>query len=92
MTVRWLITKDDGAKNFEMRFFDVALGGHTPRHSHNWEHEVFVLEGEGIVFCEKFEKKIEPGYVVFVPPNAEHSFRNTGTSELRILCLIPSIK
>jgi quercetin dioxygenase-like cupin family protein len=92
LKVRWLIAKDDGAKNFAMRFFEVARGGHTPRHSHNWEHEVYVLEGEGVVFCEGVEKKIEPGYVVFVPPNAEHFFRNAGNNELRFLCLVPYSK
>jgi len=89
LNVRWLITKDDGANNFAMRFFEVARGGHTPRHSHNWEHEVYVLEGNGVVFCEGVEKKIEPGYVVFVPLNAEHFFRNTGNDEMRFLCLVP---
>ena len=89
LTIRWLITKDDGAKNFAMRFFEVARGGHTPRHSHDWEHEVYVLDGEGVVFCEGVEKKIEPGYVVFVPANTEHFFRNTGNDKMHFLCLIP---
>ena len=30
-----------------MRQFEVAPGGHTPKHSHGHEHEVFVLEGIG---------------------------------------------
>ena len=31
--VRWLIGEADGAANFAMRQFEVAPGGHTPRHS-----------------------------------------------------------
>ena len=48
-TVRWLLGPRDGAPNFAMRQFDVAVGGYTPRHHHPYEHEVFVLEGEGVV-------------------------------------------
>ena len=32
-----------------MRQFELAPGGHTPRHTHAHEHEVFVLEGAGVV-------------------------------------------
>ncbi len=47
--VRWLIGQPDGAPNFAMRQFEVAPGGYTPKHSHPYEHEVFVLEGSGVV-------------------------------------------
>ena len=87
--VRWLISEKDGAENFAMRCFEIEPDGYTPRHSHNWEHEVFVLSGEGIVFCEGKEWKIGPGYVVFVPPGDEHYFKNTGKEKMIFLCLIP---
>ena len=88
--VRWLINKEnDGAENFAMRLFEIAPDGHTPKHSHNWEHEVYVLKGDGIVFCEGSENQLKSGYVVFVPPNVVHSFRNVGKGTLRFLCLVP---
>jgi quercetin dioxygenase-like cupin family protein len=87
--VRWLISKDDGAENFAMRHFEVEPGGNTPYHSHDWEHEVFVLEGKGVVICDGVEKEIGPEYVVFIPSNAQHCLRNTGTGRLRFLCLVP---
>ena len=88
--VRWLINKEnDGAENFAMRLFEITPSGHTPEHSHDWEHEVYVLEGDGIVFCEGSEKQIRPGYVVFVPPNTAHYFRNNGKKTLLFICLIP---
>lgn len=90
--VRWLINKEnDSAENFAMRLFEIVPGGHTPEHSHDWEHEVYVLEGDGIVFCDGSEKQLRSGYVVFVPPNAVHYFRNIGKGTLRFLCLIPYI-
>jgi quercetin dioxygenase-like cupin family protein len=45
LTIKWLITDKDGAKNFAMRLFEVEPGGNTPWHQHDWEHEIIVLEG-----------------------------------------------
>lgn len=88
-TVRWLIGEPEGAPNFAMRRFEVAPGGFTPRHSHDYEHEVYVLEGNGIVFEGDTEHPIGPGSIVYVKPNEVHQFRNTGSSNLKFLCLIP---
>jgi len=87
--VRWLISNKDGAENFAMRYFEIEPGGYTPRHTHDWEHEVFILSGEGTVFCEGREWRIGPGYVVFIPPGKEHYFMNTGKEKMVFLCLIP---
>jgi len=88
-TKRWLITKDMGAENFAMRFFEMEPEGYSPFHSHPWEHEVFILEGEGIVVGGGEERKFRTGDVIFVPPNEKHQFRNTGETTVKFLCLIP---
>jgi len=87
--IRWLITKEDGAPHFAMREFELAAGGHTPFHSHEWEHEVFVLSGEGVAVGKDGEHALAPGTVVLVPPDEEHNFKNTGAAPLRFLCLVP---
>lgn len=89
VTVRWLITKDTGAPNFAMRLFEMKVSGYSPFHTHDWEHEVFILDGEGIVRSEQGDFPFKPGSVVFVPPNEMHQFRNTGKTLVRFLCLIP---
>ncbi len=88
--VRWLVGEPDGAPNFAMRQFEVAPGGFTPRHSHPYEHEVFVLEGVGEVYEGDVAHEIKAGDVVFVRPNEIHQFRNGGTVPLKFLCLIPN--
>jgi quercetin dioxygenase-like cupin family protein len=84
-----LIGENDGAPSFSMRQFEVVPGGHTPRHSHGHEHEVFVLEGRGVVVEGNVEHAIEAGTAVYVRPNEVHQFRNTGEGPLKFLCLIP---
>ncbi|UCG46158.1 MAG: cupin domain-containing protein [Phycisphaerales bacterium] len=87
--IRWLISGDDGAANFAMRMFELQPGGHTPLHRHGQEHEVFVLEGKGVLVFEGAEHEFGPEHVIFVPPDTEHRFRNCGDSVLRFLCIVP---
>ena len=89
VAIRWLISQEDGAENFAMRMFEVQPGGHTPLHTHPQEHEVFVLEGQGTFVYEGEEHPFESEFVIFVPGNKEHQFKNTGDGLLRMLCIIP---
>lgn len=88
-TVRWLVGQPDGAPNFAMRQFEVAPGGHTPRHNHPYEHEVYVLEGHGVVYEGDVEHPLKPGDVIYVAPDEMHQFRNTGREPMKFLCMIP---
>lgn len=89
VTIRWLISQKDGAENFHLRLFTVARGGKTPLHTHAWEHEVYVLAGEGICIYEGEEYPFSKGDVIFVPSAKEHSFINAGAANLEFLCIVP---
>lgn len=90
VTGRVVIGQADGAANFCMRIFELAPDGHTPKHSHNWEHEIFVHAGTGAVWRDGEWVEIARGSVIFVPGNEEHQLKNTGTEVLTFVCLIPS--
>jgi len=87
--VRWVISKKDGAENFAMRVFEIKPGGYTPLHQHDWEHEVFVLQGSGVTKDKENEKPFKQGDVFFVPPMEWHQFVNNTDDTLKIICLIP---
>jgi len=89
-TVRQLVNQADGAPTFAMRQFDVAPGGHTPRHCHDYEHEVYVLEGTGFVYEGDQPRPLSAGDVVFIAPSEVHQFENTGDQTMKFLCLIPN--
>jgi len=89
LKVRWLISKKDGADNFAMRLFEVQPNGYTPYHQHDWEHEVFVVEGTGVVKSENSEEPFKPGDVIFIPSMEWHQFKNTSSEPGKFLCLIP---
>lgn len=88
--VRWLIGDADGAANFAMRMFEIGPGGHTPRHQHDYEHEIYVLEGEGTALEGDQQNALKAGDVVYVRPNEVHQFRNDGDAPMKMLCLIPN--
>lgn len=88
-TIREIFTAATGAPTFAMRVFEVAAGGRTPRHTHPWEHEVFVLEGSGTVEGAEGATPLRPGRAVFVAPNEVHSFCSAPDGALKFLCLIP---
>jgi quercetin dioxygenase-like cupin family protein len=90
VSIRWVINKDDGAPTFAMRVIEVQPDANTPYHTHDWEHEVFVLEGQGTVRGPDGEEtEVGPGSVVFIPPDEPHGFYNRGAGVLRFVCLIP---
>ena len=88
-TMRVLIGKKDGAKNFIMRLFEIAPEGFTPFHHHPFEHELFVIEGNGALVTENKEIPFNAGSCLFVEAHEMHRFKNTGDVILKLICLIP---
>jgi quercetin dioxygenase-like cupin family protein len=88
--IRWLVSESDGAPTFYMRRFELAPGGRTPLHAHEWEHEVYILEGEGTVLGADGEERFRAGDVVFMPGGEEHYFAADQSAPVAFLCLIPS--
>lgn len=84
-----LIGEEEEASNFIMRYFIVEPKGSIPYHSHNWEHEIFILNGKGVIRGENALYVVEPGSFIYIPPNEKHSFENPFEEPLEFLCLIP---
>ncbi len=92
VTIRVLMGENVGAPNFVLRHFEVAPGGHTPYHTHPWEHEVYILSGRGRARRKDGAAEVGPGSFVFVPPDEEHAFENAGDGPFVFLCAIPATK
>lgn len=86
---RLLIGTPDGVPRFSVRMFDIEKGGNTPHHAHDFEHEIFILEGTGKVLTREGEKDVTAGIAVFIPPGEDHKVVNTGDGLLRVLCMVP---
>lgn len=78
------------APHFVMRRFTIGPGGCTPLHDHQWEHEVFVLDGTGALINEHQEEvPLNPTDFAFVPSGESHQFKNNGGQDFIFLCIIP---
>jgi len=89
VTMRWLVGRQTGAKTYAMRIFEIAPGGIIPLHSHQEEHEIFVLSGKVKIIGDLggIAKKDD---VIFVPSNEPHGYDNTEGKEIfRFICVIP---
>ena len=91
-TLRWVIGEKEGAPNFAMRVGELEPGAASPLHTHDWEHEVFVLSGQATVYGGGDEAPLAEGDTVFIPPMEEHRFTNEGGEVFRFICVIPLLK
>lgn len=94
VTMAVMVGREHGAPNFALRQFVVEPGGHSPRHSHDYEHEVYIVEGSGTVLLNGREQPIKAGDVVYVPADHEHQFKAgargpAGPGGMTFLCLVP---
>jgi quercetin dioxygenase-like cupin family protein len=85
------IAKADGTPNFSLRVFTVMPGGHTPYHTHPFEHLNYVIDGQGaVVMANGHERPVNKGDFILVLPDEKHQYKNTASTDpLVIICGVP---
>ena len=89
ITIRWAIGKPEQAPNFALRVIEFEPGAVFTPHQHPYEHEIFVLEGEGVAETPSGQAAMRPGVALYIPPDELHGYRNTGQQALRFVCVVP---
>jgi quercetin dioxygenase-like cupin family protein len=89
VTVRWLVSELDETPRYALRLYEMERGCVTTAHTHYWEHQVFVLSGQGTILAGQDEAQIEEGDMVYIPPGERHQFINRGRKPLRFLLALP---
>ncbi len=86
------ISKSDGAPSFCFRVFTIEPGGHTPYHTHNYEHLNYVINGQGVlVDVQGKEHRLRAGEFALILPNERHQFRNSSdTDTFVVICAVPN--
>ncbi len=90
-----LLPEEVGVPNFVMRYFEVPAGGATGYGNHPYEHEVFVVHGEGVLKGKHLngrpvERRLRPGDAVFIAPDEEHQFCNRTEEPVGFICVLPA--
>ncbi len=88
--IRWLVDKNDGARNFAMRRIEIKPGGRIPLHDHPEDHEIFILQGKGRFFNDEGQEELaNVGDVFYIPPSEKHAMENLGENDFAFICVIP---
>jgi quercetin dioxygenase-like cupin family protein len=89
-SVRVIFGPADKAPTFAMRVFELGGGGHTPFHTHNFEHEVMILSGTIAAVSDKGCTPLQVGDCLLIQPNEQHQFKNmSDTQTASFMCLVP---
>jgi quercetin dioxygenase-like cupin family protein len=85
------ISSHDGSPAYAFRVFTIGPKGHTPYHTHPFEHLNYIIEGEGsVVMASGEEKPVEQGDFVLVLPGEKHQYRNkSASSPFVMICAVP---
>jgi len=69
---------------------EIPPGAALLLHHHAPGEVYYVLEGDGVSEIDDVTTPVGPGTALFIPPNARHRTRNTGTRPLRFVWIFPT--
>lgn len=72
----------------QLRYFEIASGGHSTLERHNHVHVVMVMQGSGRALVGKEVHDLKKLDVVHIPPKTWHQFQATGKSKFGFICLV----
>ena len=85
-SIRWVVGRPEGAPNFAMRVIEFQPGAVFDVHQHPFEHEIFVVEGEGEMCLGEERQAMTSGQAVYIPSGVFHQLSNVGdTTDKRLL-------
>jgi len=85
------ISREDGSPSFSFRVFTVEPDGHTPFHTHPFEHLNYIMEGRGAIVRESGEElELKKGDFAMILPDEKHQYVNKSSGEsLVMICAVP---
>jgi quercetin dioxygenase-like cupin family protein len=84
-----LISPQEGWGGHVMRVVELGESGYSPKHTHEWPHINYVLEGKGSLHIDGKDNPIEAGSYAYVPAGTLHQYKNEGPGMLRFICIVP---
>lgn len=66
----------------------VKPGETSQSHKLKTSEVYYILEGEGEMHIDGEVAQVTPGQAVYIPPNSKQYIKNTGSSDLKFLCIV----
>jgi mannose-6-phosphate isomerase-like protein (cupin superfamily) len=73
---------------FSLAQFTLKQGKRSLRHKLKSSEIYYILEGDGDIMINDEVSTISKDDSIYVPPMSEQFIKNTGTSDLRFLCIV----
>lgn len=83
------ISPEEGWEGYVMRFLTLGEEGYSPKHTHDWPHINYMIEGEGVLMIDNVDYPVSAGSYSYVPGGKIHQFRNTGKGDFKFICIVP---
>ena len=77
---------------FELRYFEVAPGGHSSLERHEHGHAVVIVKGKGAVRLGEATEPVSALDVVYVAPHDVHRFSADAGEGLGFLCVVDRVR
>jgi quercetin dioxygenase-like cupin family protein len=83
---------DDPELACQLRYFEVAAGGHTTLERHQHAHAVVIQRGRGRCLIGDRIETLSALDLVVVPPRTWHQFRAATDEPLGFLCMVNAVR
>ncbi len=75
-----LVTLADNPPTCTLSYHVIHPGKTSPHHIHEWEHEVYTIDGSGTLVCDGEKYQVSTGDAIYIPPNVDHYTINDGNN------------
>jgi quercetin dioxygenase-like cupin family protein len=72
----------------ELRYFEMAAGGHSTLERHEHVHGVMIFRGRGLCLVGETVKEVVAGDLVTIPPMTWHQFKAAKGEPFGFLCMV----
>jgi mannose-6-phosphate isomerase-like protein (cupin superfamily) len=80
--------KDAVSSRYSLAHARVLPGEGTRWHSMKTTEVYYILAGRGEMQIDEERNLVEPGAVIYIPPNSRQRIRNVGNTDLEFLCIV----
>lgn len=76
----------------ELRYFEIAPGGHSTLERHEHEHGVMILRGHGRCLVDGRIQRVGEHDLIAIAPQQWHQFRADDDAPLGFLCMVNTLR
>lgn len=83
-----IVGRHSGSPSMQLRYFEVAPGGHSSLEKHRHEHLVIGARGVGHVLVGHEVRELREKDALYIGPDTPHQFVNRGSAPFGFFCIV----